>query len=58
MLRARDLQRAERDADGLGDLFAAHSALDQIFNLLEPFGRFIGLPLEVVSSSITNVSYT
>src|SRR5262245_7644381 len=30
---------AERDADGLGDLFAAHSALDQILDLLHPLWR-------------------
>jgi hypothetical protein len=37
VIRARDLQRAERHADSPGDLLAAYAALDQILNLFKAF---------------------
>src|SRR5262245_24574894 len=41
--RARDLQRANSDADQFGDFLAALAALDQILNLLDALGRELDL---------------
>src|SRR5215475_1185912 len=42
--RTRHLQRADCHADRLGDLLTAHSALNQIPDLLEPFRRGFDQP--------------
>jgi len=41
--RARNLQRANGDAEQFGDFFAALAALDQILDLLDALGRELDL---------------